>query len=96
MSTFSAWRLKVSSVRAATRASRSVPICSNRWVGLISVPAGCQQPHSSTTSLILCSGSKSPRTIHWSRISVSIWLALWSCSYHWSVENLRACPVVPQ
>ncbi len=59
MSTLSAWRLNVSSERAATRASRRVLICSKRCRLLISVPSGCQLPHSSITSLTVCFGSNS-------------------------------------
>ena len=43
---------------------------------LISVPSGCQLPHSSITSLMLCVESNSPSAAHWSLIKASMRFAL--------------------
>src|SRR5437773_11495581 len=59
IATLSAWRLKVSSVRAATSASRMVDCCPKRCVGSTFVVILCHAPHSSTTSFTRCSRSLS-------------------------------------
>ena len=55
ITSLSAWRLKVSSVIAATSASRRV-FCCQRCAGCARASAECHVPHSSTTSPILSLG----------------------------------------